>query len=444
MSNPYIVAFARALIEGAQSVDACAARAAIVAGGEFKWVRVIAEHYVARSADVGPPQERRVVQMLFSANFHGFIARAYRTRVPRGIALSDAPPMQPVPSARAWGVPELRTTAAVAEWIGVAADRLLWLADARGMLQGVAGTRLHHYNYRVVPKRRGGVRIIESPKAELKAAQRRILAGILDRVPSYYDAAHGFVKGRSIRSFAAPHVGQAAVLRLDLQDFFPTVSRPRVAALFRTMGYPESVARLLAALCTNVTPRGVLHDEVLAGLTPQQRFDVRARYRVPHLPQGAPTSPSLANLCAFRLDVRLTGLADWAGAVYTRYADDLAISGGEEFARRAGKYALEAAAIASDEGWQLQHRKTRIMRRGSRQHLASLTVNDVVNVDRKRYDALKATLTNCIRLGPSSQNRDKRANFRAYLEGCVSFVESIRPARGERLRALLIQIDWEL
>lgn len=442
MTNPYILAFARALIEGEQSVDACAERAAVVAGGQHKWVRGIAERYVSRIANAGPAQERQVVRLLLSGRFRGFMERAYRARVPLGVRLGDAPPMQPVQAARTWDVPELRTTAALAVWIGVSPDRLLWLADPRGMVAGVPGTRLHHYSYRVVPKRRGGVRIIESPKTELKDAQRRILSGILDRVPSYYDAAHGFVKGRSIRSFAAPHVGQAAVLRLDLRDFFPTIGRARVAALFRTMGYPETVAELLAALCTNGTPRGVLHDDALPGLTTQERFDLRARYRAPHLPQGAPTSPALANLCAFRLDVRLTGLADWAGAVYTRYADDLAISGGKEFARRAREYALEASAIASDEGWHVEQRKTRIMRRSSRQHLASLTVNDVLNVDRRRYDALKATLTNCIRHGPFSQNREGRADFRAYLEGCVSFVESVRPSRGERLRILLMQIDW--
>ena len=112
----------------------------------------------------------------------------------------------------------------------------------------------------------------------------------------------------------------------------------------------------------------------------------RHLYAWPHLPQGAPTSPALANICAYRIDCRLTGLAEASGAVYTRYADDLAFSGGEDFERSAERFAIRAAAILLEEGFQVHHRKTRIMRQGVRQYLAGVVINEHVNVIRRDYD----------------------------------------------------------
>src|SRR5208282_1714381 len=108
------------------------------------------------------------------------------------------------------------------------------------------------------------------------------------------------------------------------------------------------------------TPRSVWRQqEVKFDL--KQVIEARRLYCWPHLPQGAPTSPSLANFCAYRADCRLTGLAEAAGAVYTRYADDLAFSGGEEFERRVQRFSIHAAAVLLEEGFTAHHRKTRIM-----------------------------------------------------------------------------------
>jgi len=91
----------------------------------------------------------------------------------------------------------------------------------------------------------------------------------------------------------------------------------------------------------------------------------------------------------------------------------------------------------------VNHRKTRIMRQSVRQHLASLVTNQRANVVRADFDRLKAILTNCIRLGPESQNREAHPRFRLHLEGRVGFVESINPARGQQLRALFDRITWQ-
>ena len=212
----------------------------------------------------------------------------------------------------------------------------------------------------------------------MKELQRRILSGILDPIP-VHSAVHGFVKGRSIVTFAAPHAGKAVLLRLDLQDFFPTFPAARVQALFRTLGYPEKVADRLGGICTNAVP-ATSGTAVRWRLHAREWHDARELYARPHLPQGAPTSPALANLIAYRLDCRLSGLAKTAGAVYTRYADDLAFSGGEEFSRVVERFSAHAAAVALEEGFSVNHHKTRIMRQGVRQKLAGIVVNQKVSL----------------------------------------------------------------
>ena len=135
-----------------------------------------------------------------------------------------------------------------------------------------------------------------------------------------------------------------------------------------------------------------------------QRFLTNARLRDAHLPQGAPTSPALANLAAWRLDRRLAGLAAAFGAHVTRYADDLAFSGDEAFGRSLRFFVARVGAIAAEEGFRVNHRKTRVMRQGRRQTLCGVVDNDTTNLPRRERDRLRATLFNVARLGVESQN----------------------------------------
>ena len=82
------------------------------------------------------------------------------------------------------------------------------------------------------------------------------------------------------------------------------------------------------------------------------------------------------------------------------------------------------------------------LRQGVSQRLAGMVVNQHLNISRADFDRLKATLTNCIRLGAPSQDRAGHDDYRAHLGGRISFVEMVNPARGLRLRALFKQIDW--
>jgi RNA-directed DNA polymerase len=304
--------------------------------------------------------------------------------------------------------------------------------------------RLRHYHYRILNKVSGSIRLIEAPKPRLKRLQRQILTEILEKIPSH-PAVHGFRKGRSIKTFTAPHTGKRVVLRMDLQNFFPSFAATRIQSFFRTAGYPELVADLLGGVCTTATPRDIW-SRAAFGEDPLHLWEscaeVRASYSGRHLPQGAPTSPALANLCAYRLDCRLAGLAESAGAVYTRYADDLAFSGATDFDKKVERFSAHIAAIAVEEGFKVHHRKTRIMRHGVRQHLAGLVVNQHMNVRRSDFDRLKAALTNCVRFGPESQNRESHPQFRLHLKGRIGFVEMINLSKGRRLRDIFERIQW--
>jgi hypothetical protein len=209
--------------------------------------------------------------------------------------------------------------------------------------------------------------------------QRLILDAILSKVP-LHEACHGHRSGRSVRSFVGPHVGKQAVIRLDLAEFFSSIQRARVRGLFASLGYPSRVALRLAAFCCASTPRDILRalPVPIEATTPElhARFIQQKTLASPHLPQGAPSSPVLANLIAYRLDARLSGLARAYGAVYTRYADDLAFSGASSFADSAWKFIAIVAGIARDKGFQVRFEKTRIMTAARRQLLCGVVINE--------------------------------------------------------------------
>jgi hypothetical protein len=438
--SPALSALARCFAGGEPGVDQIVARSSQALGRPWRWLRSLAQRYAAAVAGRTRPRYHDVVHFLrHDAGFQNAWSK-YGDRISVEHWLTGPQVMQPVAAAASWAIPAIETAGMLSEWLMAGHTEVQWFADLKGLGYKKRGTRLRHYHYRALTKQFGSIRLIEAPKPRLKAMQRQILERILDFVPAH-PAVHGFVKGRSIESFAAPHVGRRVVLKMDLQDFFPSFAGSRVQSFFRTAGYPEPVADLLGGICTNAAPRDVWgHATGEAEL--RQLGEARALYARPHLPQGAPTSPAIANLCFYRIDCRLAALAAAAGARYTRYADDLAFSGDEDFERRAARFSIHVAAILLEEGFSVHHRKTRIMRQGVRQHLAGLVVNQRINVRRSDFDRLKATLTNCIRHGPETQNREAHPRFRAHLEGRVAFVEAVNPGKGRRLRSLLQQIQW--
>ncbi len=347
-----------------------------------------------------------------------------------------------------FGLPSFHTPQELANWLGLRIGELAWLIHRGTSDRRPADEQRSHYVYRWVKKRSASLesgapnslpvqtqwRLIEAPKQTLKAVQRKILTEILERIPTHI-AAHGFVRGRSIVSNARPHVGQAVVLKFDLQNFYANVTYSRVVAIFRSIGYCREAAIWLARLTTSAVPWSLS--------VPDGDEGTKSLYVRRHLPQGAPTSPALANLSAFGLDVRLSGLLKKFGGNYTRYADDLTLSGNDDF-----RYALRCVIplteqIVRSERFSLNHRKRKVIRRGRRQLVTGVVVNQKTNIRRDEFDRLKAILTNCVKLGPSTQNRDAHEDYAAHLRGRIAFVKQLNQNRGEKLLRLFEQIDWK-
>src|SRR3984957_3441274 len=310
LTSAHLDVMAKAILSGEQERDAVAARLVHILGRNWRWIRPLSGRYLETFGGQVRPRRREVVNFLRVDP--GLVEAWHKHRHQIKILhwITGPSSMQPVAAAETWPVPRIETVRALAEWAELTPTELQWFADLKGLGYKRPQVRLAHYHYRALAKATGGLRLIETPKPRLKELQRRILAGILDHIPSH-PAVHGFVKGRSIQSFAAPHVGQRVVLRMDLEDFFPTFCGPRVQSFFRTIGYPEPVADLLGGIATNSVPRSAWREAIKESgvpLDPQELWQVRATYARPHLPQGAPTSPSLANLCSYRLDCRLSGL----------------------------------------------------------------------------------------------------------------------------------------
>ncbi|MES9927803.1 MAG: reverse transcriptase family protein, partial [Candidatus Thiodiazotropha sp. 6PDIVS] len=333
-------------------------------------------------------------------------------------------------------LPQLASWHDVRIWLGLSNEELAWFADREGRQGNITEPKLHHYRYRWVRKRSGEARLIEIPKRRLKAMQRQILKEILNQVPPH-PSAHGFTRGRSCLTYTAQHLDKYAVMRMDLKDFFHSVPIPRIGATFKRLGYPQGVAHLLQGLCTHVTSAslaGALHEQL--------PWENQRRLSGKHLPQGAPSSPAIANLCAWGLDCRLSGLADRFGLNYSRYADDLAFSGSKELIGLAPYLQTVIGAIALEEGFRINHRKTLLRTQAQSQRLAGMVVNKKSNLSRQEYDRLKAILYNCVRFGPESQNRHDMVDFKSHLAGKIAYATWLNPERGARLNCLWQQIVW--
>ncbi len=353
-----------------------------------------------------------------------------------------SPEMRPRPAALSgYRLPKLATGGDLANWLGVPIAQLDWFTGAIAKSSQPAKGPLAHYQYQWMMKRSGACRLLEIPKSRLREMQRRILRLILDRIPAHFSA-HGFVRGRSCATHVVPHIGQRVVLRLDLKNFFPSVPASRVHALLATLDYPEPVARALTGLCTHQMPGAVLKTLPLPENAPTLTWLERKQYQIPHLPQGAPTSPALANLCAYRLDIRLAAAASAAGARYTRYADDLVFSGAENFARAAQRFHILVCRIALEEGFDVNTRKTRMLPQSVQQKVTGIVINQRPNIPRVDFDRLKATLNNCVWHGPQSQNVARHPNFKAHLSGKIAYLQMLNAERTYILRLLFDQISW--
>lgn len=317
------------------------------------------------------------------------------------------------------GLPVIHRPEELAELLDIPQRTLRWLAH-----HAEAAPHDHYVRFEVA-KRNGGTRTLASPHATLRRCQRWILENVLSTL-SVHDAAHGFVPGRSTLSHASAHVHALCQVQVDIRDFFPSITFPRVRGVFVRMGYSPAVATVLALLTTDA-PR---HHVAFEG----ERLAVATGER--SLPQGACTSPALANRVARGIDRRFTALASKLGWRYGRYADDLTFSTRDAaVADRVGYLLARIRHVLADEGFALQPSKTRVLRPHTRQVVTGIVTNAGTGVPRELRRRLRAILHRARTEGLDAQNREGHPNFRSWLQGMIAYVCMVDPEQGASLRA---------
>ena len=318
------------------------------------------------------------------------------------------------------GLDVLATPMDLATALGLSIRELRWLCFHN---EAAAKT---HYVYFEIPKRSGGTRLLAAPHEKLAAAQRWVFEHVLGKLEVTRHA-HGFVPARSTVTNARLHVGKAIVINLDLQNFFPTITFPRVRGLFESLGYSPAVATLLALLCTESPRVKVLHDGA--------PFWVAAGDRA--LPQGACTSPVISNLVSRKLDRRLAGATAKLGWTFSRYADDLTFSTDTAGKPKMSLVMSRVRAIVRDEGFAINEAKGRVQRAARRQQVTGIVVNDKVAVPREDLRRIRAILHRAKSGGLAAQNRDGHQDFKAFLRGTLAYYHMIDPAKAAPLIAAL-------
>lgn len=316
-------------------------------------------------------------------------------------------------------LPRIDKPQQLAELLDLSISELRWFTYHRE-----AATRIHYVRF-TIPKRDGTERPIWAPLPKLKEAQRWILTNIVERLP-VHGSAHGFLPGRSTLSNAQAHEGASILLQMDVQNFFPTVTLPRVKGIFRHAGYREPIAQLLALLCTE-SPREIVE---LNGQTYFVALGPRC------LPQGAPTSPGLTNTLCLRMDRRIQGLASKLGWRFTRYADDLTFSlpGKVSSDAKIGTLMGGVKHIVEEEGFRIHEKKTRVRRLGSQQKITGFVVNDnqPPRVPRSLRRRLRAALHNLKQGKPLHPDESPET-----LRGYAAYLNMSDPERGKTLLAEL-------
>jgi retron-type reverse transcriptase len=307
-------------------------------------------------------------------------------------------------------LPKISTVGDLRELLQIKSSKQLgWL------LLATDGETMPYHRFEI-PKRNGQPREICAPNWQLREVQRRILQSVLQPVP-VHDCAHGFVPGRSILTNASPHVGNALILKFDLQQFFPTITYARVTGLFTRLGYfsnkayyskdddSHRVAATLARLC------------VYAAKIPI--------FMKAYCPQGAPTSPAISNLICRRLDARCFGLAEKFGGKYTRYADDLTFSF-PDTSLKVGRFRWWVDQICHQEGFYVNHKKFRIMRSSRRQSVTGIVVNDCLRVPREKRRKFRAIIHDAQKNGLKAAARG-RPGFANWMLGFAAYLNMVHP-----------------
>lgn len=276
------------------------------------------------------------------------------------------------------GLPPLVSEGSLAQALGIS-TRLIFSIIRR---------KEKHYRRFEIQKPNGGSRNIASPRTYLKVVQWWILDNILRNI-EFPENIMGFIRGRGVQKNASFHVGANHVLNMDLRDFFSSVTIELVQSSFQSLGYDEVVAGQLSEICTL--------DECL--------------------PQGAPTSPSLANMAASELDRSLIEYSRERNIKYTRYADDLTFSS-EEFISE--NFKNEVISKIEDCEFLINERKTRFCGHGGRMEVTGLVVNSHVQPPRQWRNNVRMLFFQAIK--HPEEFRDRLDELNGYFGTVSAFI----------------------
>jgi RNA-directed DNA polymerase len=304
-----------------------------------------------------------------------------------------------------------------------------------------------------IRKRNGGFRSIASPEPRLLALQRWIVQEILNQLHVHPASCAYAPKSSPVRC-AKRHLGANWLIKVDIHDFFESITERAAWRVFRSAGYQPLMSLELARLCTRL-PHGT-RAITEKWHTERARRGTIKPYRtwtIGYLPQGAPTSPMLANLASERLDASLQMLADRYGLIYTRYSDDIAFSTGNEFDRkRAGILILEVERLFRSFGLAMHRKKVSVSSPAARKIVLGLLVNGTeVRINGRFRRRMLDHVRGIERFGLSA-HREHR-NFASlwgmvrHIEGLITYAESIEgkgafASLRTRLKAALSRDGW--
>lgn len=262
-----------------------------------------------------------------------------------------------------------------------------------------------YYKTYEIPKKSGGKRIICQPSKKLKGLQSWILVNILSKI-QVSPSCMGFRKGSSTLDNAVPHIGANTILNIDLKDFFPTVTKKQVYNVFKTIGYNKLIATVFTNICTFKNM----------------------------LPQGSPSSPMLANLTAWTLDLRIQGYVGKRGISYTRYADDLSFSGLNP--SKVAKIIPMIKTIINEENFVVNHKKTRIASSARAKIVTGLVVNeDSVGIGKQKFKDLRAKIHHLTL--PAEQTNEK---LLYHVVGWLSYLNSVDKERLKKAKKYISEL----
>lgn len=281
------------------------------------------------------------------------------------------------------------------------------LEEDAGLIEEISKNTANFYNKFTIPKRDGSRRTINAPCPDLKRIQKKILHKILYGARAS-TCSHGFMNGKGIKTNALQHVGKEVVVKMDLSHFFDTINKDMVRAAFAEhLDKRDCFIKcfnLISDLCT------------LNGFTPQ----------------GAPTSPTLSNIVFKNIDFSLKGLATQRCSTYTRYADDLTFSSDD---KKLPSIIPIVTSIVNKHGFRINTKKTGVFRKGGRQPVTGITVNQIPSVPRDKRMKFRAKLHN-IKTGKIPQ---EEVNF-AEIDGYANFINMVNPEQGSKFLAKIKEI----